>query len=282
MESVSLLLDVLRCIKQKKDIHDEFVYDIWDYLAEYIDREEIFNKTFKDLSEELDSLLAYGGLDNGVFSTEQSFFYGAIWGAMGLVKAILQKKAKIEQREKLVKKYMHGIYFHVLCDIADNPGIQNKTLARSYKITTARVSQIINDMDADKLISVLKMGNEKYYYLKAEGKAIYGLIKGEESLTNMKTEVAAQDKVISSFYTSYIDKNWTSQPNIEVIRPIIRKNDPESVFFESRNVGLKIFVYNDDNQKKNKMLQGEKNSIDLLQEDKEHVRMKALFANNSY
>ena len=176
MREPEVIQEVIQRFYQKKDIDDEMLFWILDYMSELFveSRDDTEWQCYERLLDKLNKVWQYKMYEQ--ITTEQSYLYGGIWGSLKMLSFIKDKKTKSQKKYVLATQYEKEAKYAFLSSIYNNPGLQNKKLAEICDVTTARISQIANDALNDGLISVQEFGKEKCYFIRTLGESVYEIV----------------------------------------------------------------------------------------------------------
>ena len=180
MREPEIFQEVIQRFYQKKDIDDEILFYILDYMSEQFveSRDDVEWQCYDWLLDKLNKIWQYKQFDQ--VSTEQSYLYGGIWGSLSMLSYIKKKKTLSQTSHVLAAKYENDSAFVFLRSIYNNPGLQNKKLAELCDVSTARISQIASHALKDGLISTQIFGKEKCYYIRTMGESVYDIIQRQK------------------------------------------------------------------------------------------------------
>lgn len=141
----------------------------------------IYDKTLNELAvdklaELVDVFYNYSNFEEG---EEHAFDMGACWAIVVSIRnaiSIVSERASNEVLERLVST--HAKLFATL---AEKPGINQGELARILGKKPARQSQIMSELREHNLVSSIRCGKEKNYYLTNKAKQILNTREAEDS-----------------------------------------------------------------------------------------------------
>lgn len=173
MREPEIFKEVIQRFYQKKDIDDEMLFWILDYMSELFveSHDDLEWQCYEWLLDKLNKVWQYKMLDQ--ITTEQSYLYGGIWGCLSMLSYIKEKKSKSQKSHELAVQYEKDAKYVFLSSIYNNPGLQNRKLADICEVTPARISQIASEAIKDGLISVQEFGKEKCYFIRTLGECVY-------------------------------------------------------------------------------------------------------------
>ena len=187
MREPEIFQEVIQRFYQKKDINDEMLFWILDYMSELFveSRDDLEWQCYERLLNKLNKVWQYKMFDQ--ITTEQSYLYGGIWGCLSMLSFIKRKKSESQKSHELAVQYEKDAKYDFLSSIYNNPGLQNRKLADICDVTPARISQIASEALKDGLISVQEFGKEKCYFIRTLGECVYEIVHKQK------------DKLVESF-----------------------------------------------------------------------------------
>lgn len=176
MRGSNVLQQVIQRFYQKKEIDDEMIFGILNYISErvvegYDDAEE---QGYEQCLRKMNKMWQYQMYEQ--MTSEQSWLYGEIWGSLRMLSFIKEKRIKSQKKHALATKYQEGTKYVFLSSVCGTPGLKNRELAKLCDVSTARISQIANEALSDGLISVQEFGKEKCYFIRILGKCVYNIV----------------------------------------------------------------------------------------------------------
>lgn len=184
--------DILACWSEKKELDEEQGYIFFDGILDTIScEEEEFGSDYEKVSTKLNEMWQYKNW--GKMSVENAFLCGSLWG--GLKIAELSRKRARQQKtvEKLALVYANKLWFFEA--ISMNPGIRHKDLALKGYQSASQLSQFVNRVTREGLITYNRVGREKYYYLQKQGELVYAAIKQKPTFEYSRDLAEWQKKI---------------------------------------------------------------------------------------
>lgn len=133
-------------------------------------------KEYQKLSGKLDEMYQYKEYEQ--MTAADAFVMGSLWSGIKIEERYRTRAAQQVSMKKLVRKYENYRWF--LRAIYNNPGINQKDLAKKGKKDTSQLSQLAVRLSEDGLFTCDRVGREKYYYLQERGEQVYDELKKEK------------------------------------------------------------------------------------------------------
>lgn len=153
-----------------KSLTEDMVYELTRACATSIVEEMAISWTdvLKNLESFLDSLWRSKGYRQ--YDADDVFGLGRVYTAVDMLKMVSEKQElTIKVKEDAGKYAARRRLFE---QIAKNPGITHKELARKASISESALSQFYGKIQYDNYILSHKAGRTKYYYLSMTGKQL--------------------------------------------------------------------------------------------------------------
>lgn len=212
MKGFELFQEALMLYNQKSAINDELVFSLLDNLSDWFveSRDDSGWQFYEHFLDKFNKIWQYGRCKD--LSPEQSYLYGGIWGGLSMLSYIKEKKESSQKCHTLARKYRTGTTYSFLNSIYKTPGMQNKELAETCNVSTARISQIANEALQEGLISSRTFGKEKSYYIRTMGESVHDIAVRQNLKQYMNNEALNYD----TFLFTCTGKEDICQFNLEI------------------------------------------------------------------
>lgn len=212
--------------------------EVFDELAEcLLDRNRLANPTVGEeraFASMRAPFLSESYVEKG---SRESFGIGALWGAVEVRDAcvkILAAREKEAERTIAVELH-HGLFNAVM----RQPGITHAALAKSYGKSVSRLTQIISSFDGLDLLSTMRVGRSKHYYLTQSAKdRLSGMVGVTNSMVGAETgrgSLFSDSQIINNTYTHSVEQvgsaERTNQLPIIDIAPYFGARDNRACTF---------------------------------------------------
>ncbi len=210
------ILETIRSIlySSKNLLQDQIFYFMEKLAGIGNDLDDISNiKSYIDVKRRLDEVWQYRQWRD--MTAEQAFLYGQLYGCFKLFHYREKEQKNNERLDFLISKYRSKQWLFQAID--KNPGIQHKDLAVKGAITSARLSQIMDEEDVQDLVSNRISGREKYYFLGPLGKKMVERLDNEKyDFRNMDEEhLISVPQLSSEILSSYFLNNNVYTGNVK-------------------------------------------------------------------
>ena len=114
MEELSIFKEVMKRFQQKEEIEDEVLFYILDTMSERFveSRNDSEWQCYDHMLDRLNKVWQYKQFQE--ISSEQSYLYGAIWGALSMLSSIKKKKTISQKSYTLSRKYDNNSAYNFL------------------------------------------------------------------------------------------------------------------------------------------------------------------------